>query len=174
MQQHRARPRPVTVRARDRNRLYDRAMSNSRVADTTDRTSVYGRHLMMRLDEIENSAALDCPDAIERYLSDLVTGIDMRILSGPHVSTEDGDPERYGHSGVVVLYESHAAVHTYPHRRAMFLDVFSCKEFDTDAVVRLTTEAFGSFQVVESTAVDRGHHWSGDAAGELLRWQANR
>lgn len=129
---------------------------------------------MLRLGDVERAAALDDPDEIGRYLSHLVTGIDMRILSGPHVGTEDADPERYGHSGVVVLYESHAAVHTYPRRRAMFLDVFSCREFDTGTVIDLTAEIFGSFRVVESTSLDRGQHWSGDATAELLRWQANR
>lgn len=129
---------------------------------------------MLRLGDVENGRSLDCPEAIEQYLTGLVTGIGMRILDGPHVSTEDSDPARYGHSGVVVLYESHAAVHTYPLMRAMFLDVFSCKSFDVADVVRITAAAFGSFRIVETNVLDRGTHWSTDAESELAAWHADR
>ncbi len=84
------------------------------------------------------------------------------------------DPERYGHSGVILLYESHAAIHTYPNLRALFLDVFSCKSFDVSAVVQLTESAFGQFKILESTVLDRGHHWSADSNTELERWHDAR
>lgn len=149
-------------------------MSTPDIIAPHDGDAVYGRHLMMRLGAIEGDDLLDDPAGLERYLGDLVTGIGMRILSGPHVSTEDHDGDRYGHSGVVVLYESHAAIHTYPRRRSMFLDVFSCMHFEVGDVCRLTKEAFGSFDVIESRLLDRGLHWVGDAASELAAWQTGR
>lgn len=137
-------------------------------------SGIYGTHLMLRLGEIEKPAALDAPEGVASFLEDLVLGIGMRILAGPHVDTEVADPDRYGHSGVILLHESHAAIHTYPNLRALFLDVFSCKAFEAAEVVRLTEDAFGKFKILESTVLDRGHHWSADADTELARWHEAR
>lgn len=129
---------------------------------------------MMRLANFDDATRLDDPSGISSYLEGLVSGIGMRILDGPHVKTEDADPARYGHSGIILLYESHAAIHTYPALRSMFLDIFSCKRFDTGEVVSITGQTFGTFDIVEFDVLDRGHHWATDADAELLRWQGSR
>lgn len=144
-------------------------MSNAAVAIVRP-PEIYGTHLMLRLGGIARFEALDDPDLIQAYLGDLVTGIGMRILAGPYTKTEDADSARYGHSGIVLLYESHAAVHTYPNLRSVFLDVFSCKPFEVSAVLAITEDSFGRFDIVESAVLDRGHHWAVDAETELQRW----
>ena len=137
-------------------------------------SDIYGTHLMLQLSDVEDVSALDDPEQIGSFLSRLVTGIGMRILDGPHTTTEVVDDARYGHSGVVLLYESHAAIHTYPAPRSLFLDVFSCKLFDVRSVVEISHEAFGDFNIAESTVLDRGHHWASDAEIELGRWLESR
>lgn len=132
----------------------------------------YGTHLMLRLGSVQRAEALDSPRTIQRYLRDLVLGIGMRILDGPYTKTEQASPDRYGHSGIVLLVESHAAIHTYPMLRTVFLDVFSCKAFDVSAVRTITERHFGDFDVVESTVLNRGHHWSRDAREALTAWHA--
>ncbi len=144
------------------------------ITSTIDTSPMYGTHLMLRLGNVENVSVLDEPGQIGAFLSGLVTGIGMRILDGPHTKTEAADAVRYGHSGIVLLYESHAAVHTYPALRSLFLDVFSCKSFDVGAVVRIAHETFGDFNIVESAVLDRGHHWATDAEVELSRWLESR
>jgi len=130
----------------------------------------YGTHLMLRLGRVQRVEALDSTRVIERYLRDLVLGIGMRILDGPYAKTEHASPDRYGHSGVVLLVESHAAIHTYPMLRTLFLDLFSCKAFDVSAVMAITHRQFGDFDVVESTVLNRGHHWTRDANEALKAW----
>lgn len=140
----------------------------------SDAAQIYGIHLMLRLGSVEGVQELDSPVAIEEFLRRLVRGIGMRILDGPYMKTEAADSESYGHSGIVLLYESHAAVHTYPTRRALFLDVFSCKAFEVAEVLATARFAFGDFEVVETSLLDRGHHWGSDAPAELNSWTGTR
>jgi S-adenosylmethionine decarboxylase len=144
------------------------------VSMSNGQADIYGSHLMLRLSEIQRSATLDDPVGVADFLRHLVMGAGMRVLAGPFTSTETGDAEHYGHSGIVLLYESHAAVHTYPHLRALFLDLFSCKPFEIQPLLSLIEEFFGGYTIVESALMDRGHHWSTDAAAELERWAQTR
>ncbi|MBT5137846.1 MAG: hypothetical protein HOH36_05280 [Acidimicrobiaceae bacterium] len=80
------------------------------------------------------------------------------------------DDARYGHSGVVLLHESHAAIYTYAARRSLFFDVCSCKLFDVRSVVQISHETFGNVNIAESTVLDRGHHWDADVEIELGWW----
>lgn len=138
------------------------------------RDTAYGMHLTLRLAEVRRPEALDDPTALSRFLSALVTRLGMRILAGPIVAREKGSIEKSGCSGVVILYESHAAIHTYPHRAAAFVDVFSCREFAVAQVADTLAEHFGDHHVVEQTLADRGFHWSADASTEMLEWRRER
>jgi S-adenosylmethionine decarboxylase len=148
---------------------YDMPMGVGETIETWPRET-YGTHLMLRLGGIERAQALDSPAGIHRYLRDLVDGIGMRILDGPYTKTEDVESSRYGHSGIVLLVESHAAIHTYPRLLTLFLDVFSCKSFDVSSVIAITQQRFGTFEVIESAVLDRGHHWPEDAGYALQTW----
>ena len=131
---------------------------------------VYGQHLLLRLGSVELQPVLDNPAEVAAFLSGLVALVGMRVLAGPYVATEDTDPARYGHSGVVILYESHAAIHTYPRRRELFLDIFSCRPFATDCVLQACREHFGEHEVLECTLLDRGQHWSLPGLARLQEW----
>jgi S-adenosylmethionine decarboxylase len=52
-------------------------------------------------------------------------------------------PEDEGLSGVVVICESHIAVHTWPRRREIQADVYSCRPFDFGAVLAHFIHDFG-------------------------------
>jgi S-adenosylmethionine decarboxylase len=131
----------------------------------------YGQHLLVRLANVEHGGALDSPAAISVFLVSLVRQIDMRILHGPHTATAESGAIEYGHSGVVILYESHAAIHTYPHRRELFLDLFSCRPFSVDTVLAVCCQHFGAHTVSEFAILDRGHHWE---SGQLGDWMTSR
>lgn len=136
--------------------------------------SVYGQHLLLRLGRVELQHALDNSSGVAAFLSRLVALVGMRVLAGPFVATEDADSSRYGHSGVVILYESHAAIHTYPRRRELFLDIFSCRPFATDCVLQVCREHFGEHEVLERTLLDRGQHWSLPGLARLEEWMPSR
>jgi S-adenosylmethionine decarboxylase len=138
------------------------------------KVSNYGTHLLLLLSGIENGAALDSQSGLCDFLADLVAKIGMRVLDGPRAVTESADDDKYGHSAVVILYESHAAVHTYPARRSLFLDVFSCKPFDDGAVVEACHHVFGGFDVTERLVLNRGAHWNGSAEASVREWAATR
>jgi S-adenosylmethionine decarboxylase len=135
---------------------------------------IYGQHLMLRLRDIERLDSLNAASDINGFLIDLVHSVGMRILDGPRVSTEHGDADHFGHSGIVLLYESHAAVHTYPRRRELFLDLFSCKPFGAEDVLGVCRRWFGGSTVSERTMLDRGLHWNAPAEAHLSHWLDRR
>jgi S-adenosylmethionine decarboxylase len=50
--------------------------------------------------------------------------------------------EPHGTTGVLVLAESHFSAHTYPEKNMIYIDVFSCKEFNNDTVIKSIKDAF--------------------------------
>ena len=134
----------------------------------------YGQHLTLRISNVERRSALAGAENVRELLTTLVRRIGMRILAGPLVGVEDGPPDHQGVSGVVILYESHAAIHTYPELGQAFLDVFSCKSYDVETVSAVLREFIGSFEVVEKTEFDRGVHWSTSVERELSAWKRDR
>jgi S-adenosylmethionine decarboxylase len=137
-------------------------------------SSSYGMHLTLLLHSPDGKESLDDPLAVEAFLVSLVARAGMRILDGPHVCTEPGGPEKYGHSGVVVLYESHAAIHTYPALHRSFLDLFSCRPFRRATVLEVYNTVFSESEVLEEDLSPRGRHWLGVAKEEMQQWKATR
>ncbi|HOU40402.1 MAG TPA: S-adenosylmethionine decarboxylase [Promineifilum sp.] len=135
---------------------------------------VYGLHLMMRVANVRDRAALGDGETIDRFLVDLVHELGMNVLAGPMVTEEAGEPQRAGYSGVIILYESHAAIHTYSTLGQAFVDVFSCKPYDTSRVEAVMSRHFGAFEVVEQTMLGRGVHWGSNVEREMATWSAAR
>jgi S-adenosylmethionine decarboxylase len=144
------------------------------VSDIIVGDQVYGMHLMLRLSQIERIDAIDDSMRLGDFLTCLVKKIGMQIMDGPHMATEDGGVQNYGHSGVIILSESHAAIHTYPGRRELFLDLFSCRPFGQTDVMLVCKEFFGEFVVSERTLLDRGYHWHAPASASLREWASRR
>lgn len=86
------------------------------------------------------------PGALMQWLNRLPRRIDMSVLV-PAVVAEIKIPRcrqsDEGVSGIVMIYESHIAVHTWPQRREMQADVYSCKPFDAEAVLAHFVHDFG-------------------------------
>src|SRR3989338_4735992 len=49
-----------------------------------------------------------------------------------------------GVSGFVMIAESHISIHTFPDHDYVFMDIFSCKEFDAEKAVKYLVGAFES------------------------------
>ena len=135
---------------------------------------IYGVHMSALVGHVRPLSFLDSIPDIEMFLQTLVGGLGMRIIGGPLTSTESGPVDRYGHSSVVLLAESHAAVHTYLSREAMFIDVFSCRAFETHTVYSTLGRFIDSFEIIEESLQGRGVHWSSDIHESLARWTRNR
>ena len=102
---------------------------------------------------------LDCanctPDLIKSYdniynfTKELVKRIDMVAYGEPvieHFATHD--PAKAGFSMVQLIETSNICAHFVPDDleggNAMYLDVFSCKEYDDQVVINLVKEYFGA------------------------------
>ena len=142
--------------------------------NTVNNATTYGMHLTVRIANVEKQAVLNDRDAVSGFLVDLVDRVGMRILAGPLVGIEEGVPEKRGMSAVIILYESHAAIHTYPELGEAFLDLFSCKRFSGDQVMNALSDYFGSFDVVEQSIADRGIHWGPNVETEMAQWSQRR
>ena len=60
----------------------------------------------------------------------------MTKITQPHVLRYTGSkPEDWGVSGFVMIAESHISMHTFPERKLIWADVFSCKDFDAQPVL---------------------------------------
>ena len=47
-----------------------------------------------------------------------------------------------GVSGFVMIAESHISIHTFPDQDYVFMDIFSCKQFDAQKAISYLTGAF--------------------------------
>lgn len=90
----------------------------------------FGPHLMIDGYHAA-SEKLQNPVLLTEILQDLPRQIDMTVVLPPHVTEYHGlTEEDSGYTGVVIIAESHIAIHTFPKRGFVSVDIFSCKEFD--------------------------------------------
>ena len=104
-------------------------------------------------------------DLVYRFLDEYPDAIGMTKMIPPQVYTYRGrTPEDWGLSGFVLIAESHISVHTFPDRRYVNIDVFSCKEFDPTSSLRDVEETF-SLPQVRVWTLERGveHSTPGEA-----------
>ena len=47
-----------------------------------------------------------------------------------------------GISGFVMIAESHISIHTFPDQDYVFIDIFSCKNFDAEKAIKYLVHAF--------------------------------
>jgi S-adenosylmethionine decarboxylase len=70
--------------------------------------------------------------------------INMTKISEPFVLRYVGEkPEDWGVTGFVIIAESHISMHTFPEHGYVWVDVFSCKDFETDGATDQIISAFG-------------------------------
>ncbi|MEU4694253.1 S-adenosylmethionine decarboxylase [Actinoplanes sp. NPDC023714] len=134
----------------------------------------YGDELTLRLSAVTDIRPLDDERTLTTFMRDLVTRIGMTVIAGPLVATEGGPPEKSGKSAVVILAESHAAVHTYPHLREVLVNVFSCKPFREADVLAEFHRLVGDFEIAERTLSRRGEEWPRDLTAARQLWSGQR
>src|SRR3990167_8820477 len=94
------------------------------------------------------------------FLLNLPTIIGMQQLTMPYVLSYDGadKPDDYGVTGVVIIATSHISIHTYPHDKTFFLDIFSCKQFDQKKALAFIRKTFDA-KMEDVALVVRGKHF---------------
>jgi S-adenosylmethionine decarboxylase len=83
----------------------------------------------------------------ESFLSQILHNIPdligMTRITEPFVFRYLGEkPEEWGYSGFVFIAESHISFHTFVEQNFINIDVFSCKDFDTELATKHLKEQF--------------------------------
>lgn len=90
------------------------------------------------------------------FLDTYPDAIGMTKIIAPSVKIYKGiKPEDWGVSGFVIIAESHISVHTFPERNYINIDVFSCKDFDSDLALKQIPSIF-SIGKMKHWLLDRG------------------
>ena len=104
--------------------------------------SYFGPHLMLDLSECDQERINDL-DFIFNFLNTLPDKIGMVKITQPYVFPYTGIvPEDKGITGFVVIAESHLSIHTFVEKGYAFVDLFSCKPFNTDMARDIIIKAF--------------------------------
>ena len=113
-------------------------------------------------------------DLVLRFLDEYPSSIGMNKMIPPQVYTYRGHVEEdWGISGFVLIAESHISIHTFPDRRYVNIDIFSCKEFDPASSLRDVERTF-DLPRVKVWTMERGIEFSTPEAafGGMLRERA--
>jgi S-adenosylmethionine decarboxylase len=104
---------------------------------------------------------------IERILSDFPPAIGMTRIGGPYMfEYQAPDPAYSGVSGLVVIAESHIAIHTFPALDYFTMDIFSCKNFDHEVAIDYIRDAL-HVREMDRMLVQRGLSFRGPHHGPL-------
>ena len=103
-----------------------------------------------------NPEILQNQSLISKFLEELPNKIGMTKLMKPQVNKYEGtNSQDWGISGFVIIAESHISVHTFPERKYINIDVFSCKNFDIEKTISQVKSYF-KLEKVKSWTIDRG------------------
>lgn len=117
----------------------------------------FGEHLT--LDGYGGSyEKLDDCDLVLRCLRELPERLGMHTLSDPvvYAAPDNQIKDPGGWSGFVVIAESHISIHTFPRRRFVSIDAYTCKNgMDVDIAIAYFKERF-ELEETETNFVIRG------------------
>ena len=120
-----------------------------------NKKSNFGPHLILDLSECDEKRINDL-EFIFHFLNSLPDKIGMTKITQPYVFPYSGlVHEDKGITGFVVIAESHLSIHTFVEKGYAFVDLFSCKPFDTAMARDIIIEAFKS-KSPEVCMIERG------------------
>ncbi len=111
-----------------------------------------------------DSELLNDEKLVLSVLSDLPKKLGMTTLSEPMVlsAPDNGINDPGGWSGFVVIAESHISIHTFPKRRFVSADVYTCKNgMDLKLITDYFTETF-KLADIETNFIKRGTRYPVD------------
>ncbi len=112
-------------------------------------TPPYGLELILDLHNCDSSHFTR--DSIEAFFCELCELIDMERCDlhfwddvGVPLEDQQNDPKTKGTSAVQFILTSTIVVHTLDLMKAAYINIFSCKTFDTDVAARFAARWFNS------------------------------
>ncbi len=109
---------------------------------------MHGLHLIADLQGCSGDTPLDDGDALRALCLDAVARAGLRSVGSMFHPFVGADGQAQGVTGVVLLVESHLAVHTWPELRSVTADVYVCNlgadnSARAEAVMAQLVAAFG-------------------------------
>ena len=109
----------------------------------------YGQELILDLHGCD--AKTFTRSSIKQFFTDLCELIDMERCDlhfwddvGVAEAEQQEDPKTKGTSAVQFILTSTIVIHTLDLMKTVYVNIFSCKEFDTDEAAAFTAKWFGS------------------------------
>jgi len=106
--------------------------------------------------------------SLEHAFKKLAEALEMKIIMGPDFLEVELDPSKLqsdvfqdegGITGMCVISTSHMSIHCWPIRKCFSMDVFSCKDFDSDKAKQIIWDLLGvesgDYMVVNRTFPDK-------------------
>ena len=90
---------------------------------------ISGKHMIIDLKEIKNHELIHDLDKIKTLLDTICEKYDFSILNK---SEHKFEPE-----GITILYllsESHLSIHTFPERKYIAIDLYTCRDYSNNAI----------------------------------------
>jgi S-adenosylmethionine/arginine decarboxylase-like enzyme len=100
----------------------------------------WGKHLVLDAGGC-SPKMIGCPIVIKNFTTDLVKRIDMVAYGDPQI-VMFGTGNKKGYTLIQLIETSNIAAHFVEENNTMYLDVFSCKDFDPAIVKELVREYF--------------------------------
>ncbi len=106
-------------------------------------TVTFGLHLTLDLYSCPENL-LDDMKICYKAMDELPVLLGMRKLIPPYVISAEANNKKDpgGFSGFVIIAESHISIHTFTKRGFVSIDLYSCKDFDTDMAITYFKKIF--------------------------------
>ena len=109
---------------------------------TNNTNNFWGYHLMLDCSGC-HVPSMQSRDNVYNFLKHLVRVIDMEPIGEPYIEYTAAEfPDKAGFTAVQIIVTSSIVAHFIDNTGHLYLDVFSCKEFDNDIVVNSVKDAF--------------------------------
>jgi len=82
-------------------------------------------------------------DNVYNWIKHLIRAIDMEPIGEPHIEYTAAEfPDKAGFTAIQIIVTSSIVAHFIDSTGELYLNVFSCKEFDNDVVIKSVEDAF--------------------------------
>ena len=105
----------------------------------------WGYHTLMDCSGC-SAAAISSETVIYNFMKNLVRDIDMVAYGEPQI-VRFGSGDKFGITAVQLIETSSITIHFVEENNTMYLDVFSCKEYDPAVVENLVRLTFGATKI---------------------------
>lgn len=114
-----------------------RAIYLSEDEDTVDAHRDFGPHYMIEVSDVDMTM-----ESVYHWLDVVAPRINMLPISRPYVITDTVEEPSFI-SGILVVAQSHIAVHYDINERKALIDIFSCAFLEDDCIKSILAESFG-------------------------------